>query len=358
MGLYLGMGDGRDGYFPTSGQINSYGQISSLSSAGQKRVYTPLSVNRGDFVLLVGNYGSEAGQAELVPVDSPGSGYFDSFLNLGSSYNANNAQAVKVPQFSSGIITGTITAPAFDGLVGGVLAYVVKGYLENQGWLNTDAIGYRGGSYGSSPNSPSQQGESKNGLGGSSNSRNLDGGGGGNKESGPGGNDYGAGGGGAHMTNGGDGTNAGGQTNGQGGLASAIPYLFGAGAGQGGGDFIGNFKSNGGRGAGMHFGWAYHFKNKNKISSNGEDGYFSRGGGGGGAGGMNRLQAFILDLVFGTPTALGGIGQNNYSRGGKGGDGGVGYNEMLACILTGTMNPTPTNNSSTLNYCSYNGSMV
>jgi uncharacterized repeat protein (TIGR01451 family) len=54
-------------------------------------------------------------------------------------------QVVRVPQYSSATISGTLTAPAWDGTTGGVVAIDVAGTLALNGSVNVDAKGFRGG---------------------------------------------------------------------------------------------------------------------------------------------------------------------------------------------------------------------
>jgi uncharacterized repeat protein (TIGR01451 family) len=55
-------------------------------------------------------------------------------------------QVVRVPQYSSATLSGTVTAPAWDGSTGGVVAFDVAGNLNlNGGTINVTGLGFRGG---------------------------------------------------------------------------------------------------------------------------------------------------------------------------------------------------------------------
>lgn len=54
-------------------------------------------------------------------------------------------QVIRVPQYSSATITGTVTAPAWNGATGGVVVIDVAGALAISGSVNVDAKGFRGG---------------------------------------------------------------------------------------------------------------------------------------------------------------------------------------------------------------------
>jgi fimbrial isopeptide formation D2 family protein/uncharacterized repeat protein (TIGR01451 family) len=55
-------------------------------------------------------------------------------------------QVVRVPQYSSASLSGTVTAPMWDGSSGGVVAFDVAGNLNlNSGIINVTGLGFRGG---------------------------------------------------------------------------------------------------------------------------------------------------------------------------------------------------------------------
>jgi LPXTG-site transpeptidase (sortase) family protein len=55
-------------------------------------------------------------------------------------------QVIRIPQYSSAVVTGTITSPAWNGSVGGVVALDVAGTLNlNTNGINVSGQGFRGG---------------------------------------------------------------------------------------------------------------------------------------------------------------------------------------------------------------------
>ncbi|HVG28882.1 MAG TPA: hypothetical protein VM864_04095 [Pyrinomonadaceae bacterium] len=55
-------------------------------------------------------------------------------------------QVIRVPQYSSATLSGTVTAPVWDGSTGGVVAFDVAGLLNlNNGVINVTGLGFRGG---------------------------------------------------------------------------------------------------------------------------------------------------------------------------------------------------------------------
>jgi PKD repeat protein len=65
---------------------------------------------------------------------------------LVNSYNlTGNVQLVSVPQFTDVTVTGTLTAPAWNGSTGGVLAMEVSGQLSLQADIDLSGRGFRGG---------------------------------------------------------------------------------------------------------------------------------------------------------------------------------------------------------------------
>src|SRR5262249_34186600 len=54
-------------------------------------------------------------------------------------------QIIRVPQYSTATLSSTLTATAWNGTVGGVLAIDVAGVLTLGGTVSLDAMGFRGG---------------------------------------------------------------------------------------------------------------------------------------------------------------------------------------------------------------------
>lgn len=64
----------------------------------------------------------------------------------GGAQGVHRFQVIRVPQYSSATLSGTLTAPAWDGTSGGVVAFDVAGNLSlGGGVINVTGLGFRGG---------------------------------------------------------------------------------------------------------------------------------------------------------------------------------------------------------------------
>ena len=140
---YIGIGDGHDGAANISGGgniVNSY--AACTGTVNTKTVTTALSVSVGDYVLLHQSRKSPSGAGawEMVKVEATGSGNFTADRSLANTY-VTGAQAVLVPQYTSGTINGTLTGTAWNGTIGGIVVlyffsyslaiwYLIKKYNE------------------------------------------------------------------------------------------------------------------------------------------------------------------------------------------------------------------------------------
>lgn len=98
---------------------SAFGSITNLGSAGKYEWATVQSVTASDIRL----------QFALV-----------------NNYNINgNVQLVWVPRYTDAVITGPLSAPAWNGSVGGVLAMQVSGTLTFNDDIDLSATGFRGG---------------------------------------------------------------------------------------------------------------------------------------------------------------------------------------------------------------------
>lgn len=215
----------------------------------------------------------------------------------------------RIPQYTDVTIqgTGSLTADAWNGSKGGVLAFLANGTvaIADGGSITMSGKGYRNGQNGI-------QGESYNKLGSNSTAANL--GGGGNSASGSGGGGYG--------TVGENSTGTGGGTYGSADLAKL--FMGSGGGGQNNGD-------NGAGGGAVYIG-------ANSLTVNGTAGIVNNGTAannltGGGAGGSIYLYGNTLTLGTGLITATGGAGVSA----GNGGDGRI---HVKATTSTGSTSPT------------------
>jgi len=168
------LGDGRDGAMPASGNLdanNGVGLGSVSGSAGSTTIsvedrYAVWRINPGDYVLFHQTRGTNAGYWELARAasDITGSGSFSLVSPLQRTYTTsgfqNRAQIVRVPQYATCNVTGTITPlMAWNGDVGGIVAIMCQGSLQVSGAIRADGAGFRGGDSGNGYATDQWQGE-------------------------------------------------------------------------------------------------------------------------------------------------------------------------------------------------------
>ncbi len=341
-----------------STRFQAQGAISG--TAGNTSFTKPAGWNHTGLCLLHQTIGTGAGNWELAWVDFSGaSAVADKPLQNTYSAGAqivtlsNGLVGYKNLTVNSGV---TLSAPAWDGSTGGILAILAKETVTITGTISAVGSGYRGGSGqngGGDRPGVGGQGESVGGTGGYSNAANGTGGGGAGHLTSyehPGG-----GGGGGHATGGANGVTSvygsGGGTGGNAGLTNAIP---GGGGGRGmyWEGLTQRTEGQGGRGGGIIFIFAKNIVISGAVNAggaNGQNGYagssgdsrVSWSGGGGGAGGSVLLKAQSATLGSNKATALGGSGGGYYAFGGPGGAGGSGriHLDYGAGGYTGTTNP-------------------
>lgn len=307
-----------------------------------------------------------AGRYELRRIESVAGALLTLDAPLANTFGSGataRAQVVVVPEYSRVTITaqGSLTAPPWDGRVGGVLAVWSRGDVEVLGAVRMDGRGFRATQHGCAVGrlyqcSVGAQGESSAGAGRASVTPNGAGGGGGSS-----GQDCAAGGGGANGVMGLTGST--GDCNGGpigectsvcpnvGGTGGASPRFeplgasahFGGAGGEGGADEDGAFPGAGGNGGG--FVWIRAegaLSVSGFVSASGSDGRNGNqsdcggqgcgmGGGGGGAGGSIRFDVDGAAMLGdGRVVALGGTGGLcscriiDLSRSSPGGAGGSG----------------------------------
>ncbi|MEZ4405981.1 MAG: hypothetical protein R3A52_05850 [Polyangiales bacterium] len=275
--------------------------------------------------------------------------------------STDRAQVVVVERYAAvNVAAGaTLTAPAWDGNVGGVLAVDVAGAFVNAGTVTMSGRGLRGRGHACTYQcARGYQGEGSSGFGGADITRNGNAGGGGGA-----GQDDGAGGGGGHGTAGG---NGGAGTCGicreacpvPGGLGGAVAgtpslaslALMGGAGGEGGADEDGGNPGIGGAGGGIILLRVTTLSNTGAISTDGAGGAGGNqsacggggcgmGGGGGGAGGGVRVVA-ITSATLGTLVARGGGGGGSTCGTSVGGAGGVGRVSVFTPSVSGASTPT------------------
>lgn len=364
---YAGNGDGRDGAPPASGVINTY--AACTATGGTKTVTSALSVSQGDMVLLHqsrtgGAGGATAGAWEIVIVDTPGAGSFTVTQNLDNSY-ISGAQAVKIPQYTGGEITGTISAQAWDGSTGGIAWFVSTGPITGNGTINAKGKGFRGGQSISS-NSPftyGYYGEShiaySTAFG--SHAANYMGGGAGKSQD-PNAQNGSGGGGGGGKTAGGDGWvptgSPGGGVGGGGGYGSDdnTIMLFGGGGGSGGSTTNSKASGKGGVGGGIIGIFAPYIASTLIRDTRGDDGDPGTtdgsgisGGGGGGGGGPQIYKG--IELYLDTTNCKAQGGAHGADNTGSTSTGGGGYVRAEGCTISGDSTPAASKSEGGYDFC-------
>ncbi len=251
---------------------------------------------------------------------------------LASAYT-RGAQLVAVPQYVSMVVQSDaeVTADAWNGMFGGLLAFMVQGALTLDGRLSMSGLGFRGGEYVNREETPFDCGSQDFGNVGEGfasgdevlGTANYGSGGGAAiciNDGGGGGGGWGAGGSGGRT--GGPQASEGGQ-----GVTSAPQHLvLGGGGGAGSGED--NAGSSGARGGGALWIRAAIVEGSGAISASGSAaGPGNVGGddgaGGGGGGGAINLIANELELDCARMDVRGGAGgDTNGGHGGGGGGGG------------------------------------
>ncbi|NOX61185.1 MAG: hypothetical protein GXP42_04460 [Chloroflexi bacterium] len=367
-------GDGRDGVMPESGNLDySHGFGTGIINSGTLGTYTVnvtdiaggYRISPGDVVLLHQTQGVNAGCWELNKAvsDFGGStGTYQLEKPLKCDYISggdNHAQILRVPQYSTCNVTGTVTPIySWNGTTGGIFAVMCSGELNVTGTIDASGQGFRGGNVNGSNGGTGQQGESELGIGtytpaahcqeGGDTNRNGAGGGGGNGDNNPSVNARGGGGGGGgNGTVGGRGECSYFHAGGQGGWTLGEPTLhsifFGGGGGAGGNDNNDTQAGRGGRGGGILLVLAKSVNISGQINANGNagnDGFSASGGGGGGAGGSILIKTSLLSSSPGAVSATGGAGGVGQINNSDGASGGVGRIRIEYCeSLSGTTNP-------------------
>ncbi len=330
-----------DSDFPISSQslvvsnsgtvLNDYANLTASVTAGATvlQVSTGSAFSPGERILVIqiqNTLGAGVGTFEFATISSVSGSSITLTAGLGSNYfsgpcNSNSAvvaQVVSVPEYSSVHINvgASVTASAWDGCKGGVVAFRSDDSVMIDGSIQADGLGFRGGlggiAHGGVGGQSSQgvSGESIAGLGVGSASANVGGGGGASAmDWGPGG------GGGGHRSPGLDG----GSTfyGGMGPINSGSTGSVGsAGSVNGGAAHTLTLGSGGGGGAG------YGYSGCGGVCYGGHD-----GGSGGSGGGLVLIQASLIS-VTGSVTARGSFGlpgTDAFAGGGGGGSGGSIY---------------------------------
>jgi uncharacterized repeat protein (TIGR01451 family)/LPXTG-motif cell wall-anchored protein len=331
--------------------------------------YTALNAT-GRYEYVMATSGVVAGSVDISGLGS-GGGLISSYRTAAATATAGQRtfQVIRVPQHTTATTSNSLTAPAWNGSVGGVLALDTSSTLTLSGTVSVDGLGFRGapgiqrgGAAGLSNtdvvtsavlNANGNKGEgiagtpvgnsSGNGYPGGDAARGAPGNaGGGGTDGRPSNNDQNSGGGGGG--NGGTGGQGGnswssnlprGGYGGVGLTAGAARVFLGGGGGAGSTNNSNAPSAGGAAGGGIVLIRAGSIAGSGTISANGADAYnltANDGGGGGGAGGTIVLTTPSGSLAGATLRANGGRGGNAWATQagagaahGPGGGGGGGW---------------------------------
>lgn len=377
----IAVGDGRDGVLTASGSnkiVNDYFAIQGDVEAGATSITLKDGTSRdlagGDVVmiwapagltqdaprnapvveLVAGDY---AGRYELVRAKptTTGSTTIELEKPLAQAYQSPS-QVIRIPQYESVTVPSgaSLAAKAFDGTVGGIVAFVVRGDLVNDGKIQANERGFKGGVgrltstlYGCDlADVDLVDGYARKGTGidtrgkvaGPANRANAGGGGACHNAGGGGGGLGGAGGRGARSYAG-DGSAPQGRDEPAGIGGARVDFDPRArlvmGGGGGAGEVNDGALTDGGDGGGVVFLRASAVSGQGSIEANGEDGEDSdiSGASGGGAGGLIFIRAKTTACA--SASAKGGKGGNipsgNQNSPGGGGGGGVAWVDAALC---------------------------
>lgn len=252
-------GDGSDGALTISANTTDAPTDSAATGTIDTNTLSATNVSfaAGQEVFIHQTRGATAGTWQRNKIQSYTAGTITLEKNLNATYTTG-AQVLVMKQYSSVTIEAsrTWTAKAWNGTVGGIIAFLCSGTLTVNGTISAEACGFRGGSRPAQGNhNPGLCGESYLGTwDAAQRTANYGAGGGGTSDSSPPGHAGNAGGGAGHAIagiGGGVGHATGGAAPGDGGIAYGGQDLiatirFGSGGGSGSNSY--NSGSDGGRG--------------------------------------------------------------------------------------------------------------
>lgn len=392
-----GTGTGQSGSLQVSSDlvINAYASVTSDAKPGDATIQVDdaSSFVANDAILVWQTTGlpsptsgattaidlmpTSVGHFELARVASTAPKMLNLVAPLGSGYPGSTSQVVRAPEYVDVTVQsgGTVRAAPWDGKKGGIVVLLLTGHLRNDGVIDADASGFRGGRGWLTPTTVTAGGSACQGLDGTpANGYALKGegpfvagysdvndgtgtGGRGNLASGGGGGNCSnaGGGGGGHGGAGGGGGETWSNTmnaavGGYGGAPLAYDPLLrlvlggGGGAGDDDAPFNG-ISTDGGRGGGVVFVRAASIDGAGTLSANGASAKptTSNGGGGGGAGGLVVVDVLGTAACTKPMGANGGAGSNVSAGWGPGGGGAGGRVAVRARSATCALTASPGN---------------
>jgi hypothetical protein len=146
-------GTGGDGALTASGTTTINQTLSRVSGTAGGTALTlssPAGFAANKVILLHQSQGSAAGSWEINQIASISGGSVVTVFPLAHTYTSDSvsgAQAVVVPQYTTVTVPAgsTLRAPAWNGTVGGILAFLAQTGVTVAGSISMDANGFRGG---------------------------------------------------------------------------------------------------------------------------------------------------------------------------------------------------------------------
>ena len=377
MTQFFDFGNGSDGILTISSST-IYAPIDSScsgSSGSTSLSATNTSFSAGQRILIIQSRGTGVGNWEVNQISSYVAGTITTVHQLANTYTdsgASQAQVLVLKQYSSGVITATLTGKAWNTNIGGIIAFLINGKLTISGsgqialnganGTDTDDNqepgnqgGFRGGVSVETSQTAAGQGEGTSGDRDTySTSANGSGGGGGGSNSG-------GGGGGGNGTVGSNGSGTGGTGGSASGSADLTTMTFG---GAGGGGRDGADQGSGANGGGIVLIFAKEIDTSGASGTatnvNGGDGGAGPTGGGagcgGGAGGSVFIKSVVATLGTNKITATGGsAGSGDGFNGGAGGSGRI---RIESCSRTGVTNPSASESIGGHSFCGSLASII
>jgi len=158
-----GVGNAKDGNATISGVINRYTTMTQNANAGSTTLHvgSASGLAMGDIILIaqstgytgavsgaqgsISLNGNRAGQYELAQITALGGTTLTLDSGLLYSYTAADSQVVRVPQYKAVTINGTVSAQAWNGQTGGIVAFLATQAVTNNGSVSASGAGFRGG---------------------------------------------------------------------------------------------------------------------------------------------------------------------------------------------------------------------
>lgn len=348
-----GFGSGKDG---STYAVPANAGCSGTSGGTSLTLDAASSFANGDLVIIHQTRGTGAGNWELNKIASGGGTTSITLAhNLQNTYTDSGdsqAQIIELKEYENLTVSTTVTAPAWDGNKGGIIAFLDKGTTTISGTMTLTGRGFIGGAGVSmSSSNHGRRGEGTVAAGGSQSttasgnaaggSQQFTGSAGGASGGGGGGNaNAGSTGGQADPANGTPG--AGGNSAGNTELTNIV---LGGGGGSGGTrGGTGTDSAAGGNGGGIAFIFSQNLIISGSIVSGGTQAASvsaGTGGSGGGAGGSILLKCKTATLGSNLVTAPAGAGRSVGGGAGDGGAGSVGRIHIdYSGSISGSTNPT------------------